>query len=79
MENENEKCVLTIDKFCDDTENFDNLSVGAEAIVDSVKGLNKEKGLLEGSTFGTACTSLQSPSPTIWRSGPLVNGNTKRK
>ena len=43
MKNENEKCVLTIDRFCDDTENFDSLSVGAEAIADSVQdGLQKK-------------------------------------
>ena len=28
-QNEKERCVLTIDKFCEDAENFDNLSVGA--------------------------------------------------
>jgi hypothetical protein len=44
VENENEKCVLTIDKFCDDTENFDNLSVGAAATIDSVEGGLKKKG-----------------------------------
>ena len=43
-DNENEKCVLTIDKFCEDTENFDNLSVGAEAIVDSVKDGYRRNG-----------------------------------
>jgi len=44
VKNENEKCVLTIDNFCDVTENFDNLSGGAEAIVDSVEGGLKKKG-----------------------------------
>jgi len=37
VENENEKCVLTIDKFCDVTENFDNLSVGADSVEDGLK------------------------------------------
>jgi hypothetical protein len=36
-DNENERCMLTIDKLCEDTENFDDLSIGAEAIVESVK------------------------------------------
>jgi hypothetical protein len=36
-QNENEKCVLTINSFREDTENVDNLSVGAEAILHSVK------------------------------------------
>ena len=67
MENENEKCVLTIDKFCDNTEHFDNLSVGAETIVDSFQdGLKKKavRGKIKrgsgGSTFGTACTRLST-------------------
>ena len=38
------KCVLTIDTFCEDTENFDDLSVGAEAIVDSVEDGYKKMG-----------------------------------
>jgi hypothetical protein len=44
VENENEKCVLTINRFCDDTENFDSLSVGAEAIADSVENGLQKKG-----------------------------------
>jgi hypothetical protein len=44
VQNENEKCVLTIDKFYDDTENFDNLSVDVEAVVDSVEDGLKKKG-----------------------------------
>jgi len=52
--NEDEKWVLTIDYF-EDTENFNNLSVGAEAILDSVKEgywrKRKIKRRLGGSTF----------------------------
>jgi len=36
--------MLTIDKFCEDTENFDGLSVGVEAIVDSVKDGYRRNG-----------------------------------
>jgi hypothetical protein len=43
VQNENEKCVLTIDKFYDDMENFDNLSVDVEAVVDSVEDGLKRK------------------------------------
>jgi len=46
--------VLTIDYF-EDTENFNNLSIGAEAILDSVKEGYWRKGKIKrwlgGSTF----------------------------
>jgi hypothetical protein len=73
VENENEKCVLTIDRFYDDMESFDSLSVGAEAIADSVEdGLQKRavkrkirRGLEVVPLALLVHVSLQSLSPTI--------------